>query len=69
VHVEVAQRLAGPALEQHVVRQDHCRAAVDVEDRGDALHEVELLGTAGTVRTERAETGSSPVTGADILGG
>ena len=38
-----AQRLAGAALEQHVVGQHDGGAAVDVEDRHDVLQEVELL--------------------------
>ena len=38
-----AQRLAGTALEQHVVGQDDRGATVDVEDRHDVLQEVELL--------------------------
>ena len=40
-------RLAGTALEQHVVGQDHGRTAVDVQDRHDVLDEVELLVARG----------------------
>ena len=38
-----ADRLAGAALEEHVVGQHHRRAAVLLEDREDVLEEVELL--------------------------
>jgi hypothetical protein len=52
VHVEVvhdppAQPLPGAALEEHVVRQDHAGAAVDVEDGGDVLQEVSRTATPG----------------------
>ena len=48
VHVGVAQQLAAhdfarATLEQHVVRHHHRRAAVLLQNRPDALHEVELL--------------------------
>ena len=38
-----AHRLAGAALEEHVVRHDDGRAAVDLQDVAHVLHEVELL--------------------------
>jgi hypothetical protein len=48
VHVALVQQLAadglaGPALEEHVVGHDDGGAAVDLEQRLDVLHEVELL--------------------------
>ena len=48
VHVALLQqvaphRLAGPALEQHVVGHDDGAAAVDLEQRLDVLEEVQLL--------------------------
>ena len=42
-----ADRLAGAALEQHVVGQDDGRPAVDLEDRLDVLDEVQLLVRGG----------------------
>ena len=38
-----ANRLARATLEQHVVRHDDCRTAIDLQQRLDVLHEVELL--------------------------
>jgi very-short-patch-repair endonuclease len=38
-----AHRLAGPALEQHVVRHDDGAAPVDLQQRLDVLQEVQLL--------------------------
>ena len=48
VHVALLEqvaphRLAGPALEQHVVRHDDGTAAVDLEQRLDVLEKVQLL--------------------------
>ena len=48
MHVALLQKIAshrlpGPTLEQHVVRHDDGTAAIDLEQRLDVLHEVELL--------------------------
>ncbi len=42
-----ADRLAGPAFEEHIIRHDHCRAAVDLQQGGDVLDKVELLVAGG----------------------
>jgi hypothetical protein len=55
--------LAGPALEQHVVRQDHRGAAVDREHLRDVLHEVELLVARGHPESGRATSVSSRASG------